>query len=131
MRSYHKAYKKIGKIETSLADKLGVSCCGSVYVSPGVVKHIKKRHSKQLSRSVKENLIGVMQLILSEPEYVGIRKHRDDREALEFIKRIDSTLLLGIEIDEEEGYIYVSTLYPITKGKINNRLYSGRLLKCR
>ena len=35
-----------------------------------------------------------------------------------------------MEVDKDEGYIYVSTLYPITKSKIDNKIYGGKLLSC-
>lgn len=128
MRSYYKAYKKVGKIETSLAEKLGLKLDGGVYISPGVLSHIKRRHNKQLTRGVKDNLVKVIEDILKDPEYVGSRM-KNSGSMIEFIKKVDSFLLLGMEIDNEEGYIYVSTLYPITKSKVENRIFSGKLLK--
>ena len=129
MGSYYKAYKKIGQINTSLAEQLGFSFDGSVYASPGVINHIRKRHGKQLTKRVKSNLLEVMEIIIQEPDYIGVDKRRGTVGALEFIKKIDNTLLLGLEVDLEQKYIYVSTMYPITKGKINNRVFSGRLLR--
>ena len=129
MRSYYKAYKKVGRINASLAEKLGFSFDGSVYASPGVLSHIKKHHGKQLTKMVKDNLINVIESILEKPDYIGVDKKRGKKGALELIKKVDSTLLLGLEVDLDEEYIYVSTLYPITKSKINNRIYSGRIIK--
>lgn len=129
MRSDYKAYKKVGKIDASLADKLGLAYYGNVYISPGVIRHILKRHSKQLSRDVKDNIVNIIEDILKAPDYVGT-KMRDDTVTIDFIKKIDSILLLGMEIDKDEGYIYVSTLYPITKSKINNKIYCGKILSC-
>jgi hypothetical protein len=129
MRSYYKAYKKVGRINTSLAERLGFEFDGSVYASPGVINHIKKRHGKQLTRKVKDNLLQIMEWIIENPDYIGVDERRGRVGALELIKKIDNTLLLGLEVDLEEKYIYVSTLYPITKGKINNRIYSGRVVK--
>lgn len=129
MRSYYKAYKKVGRINTSLAERLGFAFDGSVYASPGVINHIKKRHGKQLTKKVKENLLQIMEGIIENPDYIGVDERRGRVGALELIKKIDNTLLLGLEVDLEERYIYVSTLYPITKGKINNRIYSGRVVK--
>jgi len=129
MGSYYKAYKKIGRIDTSLAERLGFSFDGSVYASPGVINHIRKRHGKQLTKRVKSNLLEVMEIIIQQPDYIGVDKRRGTVGALEFIKKIDNTLLLGLEVDLEQKYIYVSTMYPITKGKINNRVFSGRLLR--
>ena len=37
-------------------------------------------------------------------------------------------MLLGIDIDTENGYIYVSTMYPITDMKINSKVYNGELI---
>ncbi|MDS0524954.1 PBECR2 nuclease fold domain-containing protein [Clostridium sp. SHJSY1] len=129
MRSCYKAYKKVGRINTSLAERLGFAFDGSVYASPGVINHIKKRHGKQLTKKVKENLLQIMEGIIENPDYIGVDERRGLVGALELIKKIDNTLLLGLEVDLEEKYIYVSTLYPITKGKINNRIYSGRMVK--
>ena len=56
-------------------------------------------------------------------------KFYSPKEAVELVKELYIDLLLGIEIDEENGYIYVSTMYPISKRKIKNKLYS--LMKCR
>ncbi|WP_143314845.1 PBECR2 nuclease fold domain-containing protein [Clostridium sp. HBUAS56017] len=129
MRSYYKAYKKVGRINTSLAERLGFAFDGSVYASPGVINHIKKRHGKQLTKRVKENLLQIMEGIIENPDYIGVDERRGSVGALELIKKIDNTILLGLEVDLEEKYIYVSTMYPITKGKVNNRIYSGRIVK--
>ncbi|PRR84132.1 hypothetical protein CLVI_04300 [Clostridium vincentii] len=126
--SYYKAYKKIGQINTSLAEKLGFSFDGNVYASPGVISHIRKRHGKQLTKRVKCNMLETMEKIIQDPDYIGINKRRGQGGALEFIKKVDSTLLLGLEVDLEKKYIYVATMYPITKGKIDNRIFSGRLV---
>ena len=129
MRSYYKAYKKVGQIEGSLAKRLGFAFDGSVYVSPGVINHIKRRHGKQLSRKVKDNLLRVIEDIIDNPDYIGVNTERGGNGSLEFVKKIDNTLLLGLEVDLEEEYIYVATLYPITRSKIDNRLYNGRLME--
>ena len=47
---------------------------------------------------------------------------------IEFIKKAYTNLLLGVEVDEEKQYIYVTTMYPITDRKIENRIYSGKLI---
>ena len=129
MRSYYKTYRKGGRIKASLAGKLGLSFDGSVYASPGVLSHIKKHHGRQLTRRVKDNLLKVIESILEQPDYIGVDRKRGSKGALELIKKVDTTLLLGLEVDLEEEYTYVSTLYPITKSKIDNRIYSGRIIR--
>lgn len=88
MRSYYKAYKKVGRINTSLAERLGFAFDGSVYASPGVINHIKKRHGKQLTKKVKENLLQIMEGIIQNPDYIGVDKRRGRVGALELIKKL-------------------------------------------
>ena len=128
MKKDYKAYRKVGKINLDLARIIGFDFEGNVYASPGVINHIIRHHSKQLTRKVKDNLLSVIETIISDPDYICVDKWRGNISRIEFIKKIDSILLLGLEIDKDEQYIYVATLYPITKGKIEARRYSGRLI---
>ena len=128
MRSYYKAYRKVGRINTSVAEQLGFAFDGCVYASPGVINHIKKHHGKQLTKNVKDNLLKVIENIIEYPDYIGVDRRRGTVGAIEFVKKVDNILLLGLEIDVDEKYIYVATLYPITKSKINSRLFNGRLV---
>ncbi len=128
MRSHYKAYKKVGQINTSVIERLDFPIDGSVYASPGVINHIKRHHGRQLTRKVKENLLQVIGSVIENPDYVGIDKKRGKIGALELIKKVDAMILVGLEIDLEDNYIYVSTLYPITNSKINNKIYSGRII---
>ena len=129
MGKYYREYRKVGKITASLTEKLKYAIQKSVYVSPGVINHIRKYHSRQLSRNVKDNLYRTIESIIAEPDYMGIYRKRNESYDLEFIKKVDGMLLLGLKVDEEQNCIFVTTLYPITKGKIENRLHSGRIVK--
>ena len=71
-----------------------------------------------------------MKDIIDSPDYIGVFKEEDDWIRVEFIKKFDSYILIGIDIREKVDYIYVSTMYPISERKIYNKLYSGKLLKC-
>ncbi|MDU4980148.1 MAG: PBECR2 nuclease fold domain-containing protein [Clostridium celatum] len=101
---------------------------GVIYASPGVLKHIIKRHGRQLDKRTRDGILEWMKKILEEPDYIGIYKNEGGQTAVEFIKRVYTNLLLGVEIDEEQEYIYVTTMYPITDKKIENRIYSGKLI---
>jgi len=129
MESKFCTYKRVGYFRSKMANILGVSYSGVIYASPGVLKHIKNRHGKQLSRKVITNILEVIKKIISEPDYVGIYKISEGKISIEFIKNMDMNILVGIEVDTEENYIYVSTMYPITEGKIKNKLYSGKLIE--
>ncbi len=130
MRRDYKAYKKVGKIKESVSENLELSVPKTVYASPGVINHIKKRHGKQFTKKVKDNIIDIVERIIKDPDYVGIEYDRGNAQAIELVKKIDNIIiLLGLEIDIEGEYIYVATMYPLTMSKLNARIYRGRLVK--
>lgn len=124
-------YKRVGYLKERMAKNLGVKFTGTIYASQGVIKHIKKRHGKHLSKKIVGNLIEFMRYIIEEPDYIGVYKLTENGIHIELIKKIDTNILIGIDIDNERDYIYVSTMYPITEWKINNKLYSGKLIRWR
>lgn len=123
------AYKRVGYFRQQMAEYLGVRYTGTIYASPGVIKHIKKRHGKHLSKKISGDLIQIMKSIVEDPDYIGIYKLTEKETLIELIKKVDTNILMGIEIDEDNDYIYVLTMYPITEAKINNKLYSGKLIE--
>ena len=130
MRREYKAYKKVGKIKISISELLELDLPRIVYTSPGVINHIKKRHGRQFTKKIKDNIVDIIEKVIKEPEYVGLDYRRVAGGSLELIKKIDNIIfLLGLEVDLEEQYIYVATMYPITLSKMNARIYRGRLLK--
>ena len=121
-------YKRVGYLRQKVANELGIEFTGVIYASPGVLRHIIKRHGRQLDRRTRDGILEWMKKILEEPDYIGIYKNKGGQTAVEFIKRVYTNLLLGVELDEEHQYIYVTTMYPITDKKIENRIYSGKLI---
>ena len=128
MESKFCTYKRVGYLRQKVAKELGIEFTGVIYASPGVLKHIIKRHGRQLDRQTRNGILDWMKKILEEPDYVGIYKNEGGQTAVEFIKSVYTNLLLGVELDEENQYIYVTTMYPITDKKIENRIYSGKLI---
>lgn len=122
-------YEIVGEISEKIADLAKINYTGNIYAAPGVVKHIKRRHKDELSDNVLNNLIEVIKVILSSPEYIGTHPKKVG-ESIEFIKEIDENLLVATELDVKEGYLYIASLYPITHSKIKNGLHSGRIKKC-
>ncbi len=100
MESKFCTYKRVGYLRQKVAKELGIEFTGVIYASPGVLKHIIKRHGRQLDRQTRNGIL----------------------------ERVYTNLLLGVELDEENQYIYVTTMYPITDKKIENRIYSGKLI---
>ena len=130
MKREYKAYKKVGKIKISTSELLELDLPRTIYASPGVINHIKKRHGRQFTKKMKDNIIDIIERVIREPEYVGLDYRRGNAGSIELIKKVDNViLLLGLEIDLEEQYIFVATMYPITLSKMNARIYKGRLMK--
>lgn len=124
------AYKRVGYFKNAMALSLGVKFTGTIYASSGVVKHIKKRHGYHLNKRVMDNLFDYMKEIIENPDYIGVFKEGKDYVHVEFIKKFDDYILMGIYIEENIDHITVSTMYPISEKKIYNKLYSGKLFKC-
>lgn len=123
-----KVYKKVGKIDKVLADDVGLDYYGDVYISRGAFNHILKKHGKQFTKNIKENLSIIIERIIGNPDFVGKSKRRGE-SALRIVKKVDAYIMLVLEVDKEEGYMYVATMYPLTKSKLKNSIYSGSLLE--
>jgi hypothetical protein len=121
-------YTYVGSITETVANIKGFKYPGKVYAAPGVIKHIEKNHDDNLSEVVLNDLLGTMKEILNSPDYVGCHPKKAGT-SLELIKWVDDNLLLALKFDITENYIYVATLFPVTESKIENRLYSNRLVK--
>lgn len=121
-------YYTVGQINEDIASLVNFKYTGTIYAAPGVIKHIKKRHKHQLNTDVLNDLISVIENIISLPDYIG---HHPEKEGtgIEFVKRLDDNLLVGVEVDLNDNYIYVATMHPIPQAKIDNRVHSGRLKK--
>ncbi|MBP1888575.1 hypothetical protein J2Z53_000154 [Clostridium moniliforme] len=127
MINKYKNYKKVGSIDKDIADKVGFKFYGNVYASPGVLKHIIKKHGKQLTRNIKDNLKVIIERIIINPDFIGMNKRNSKEGSLELVKKIDAYIMLVLAVDIDKKYIYVSSMYPVTKSKMKNKIYSGSL----
>ncbi|MEG1411747.1 MAG: PBECR2 nuclease fold domain-containing protein [Terrisporobacter sp.] len=121
-------YEVVGFIDKDLANLTNCTYTDEIYAAPGVLKHIKKRHSNELSEDVLLNIIDTIKSILQTPEYIGTHPKKIGT-SIEFVKRIDENILVATELDIKDNYIYVASMYPINQSKIENRLHSGRFKK--
>ena len=128
MESRFCTYKRVGYLKRSITKKLGIEFSGVVYASPGVFNHILKRHKKQFDKKDRDCILRCMKDIINKPDYIGLYKGACGQSAVQFVKKLYMNMLLGIDIDTENGYIYVSTMYPITDMKINSKVYNGELI---
>lgn len=95
--------------------------CRPIYQSTGLHKHISKRHPEVL------HLLSQIPKIIKHPDYIG--KHPDESASLEFVKDIGDDIMVCIKLEPHQNYFYVSSMFKISKGKILNRICSGRLKK--
>jgi len=120
-------YTHVGTITENIANIKNFKYPGEVYAAPGLIKHIQK-HTDKFSEAILNDLFGTMKSILSTPDYVGCDP-KQEGTSLELIKKIDDSILIALQFDITEKYIFVASLYPVTEAKIHNRLYSKRIVK--
>lgn len=92
-----------------------------VYIYPGAVKHINKRHPLVWNQ-YKHHLYDM----ISNPDYIGVNP--SILNSIELYKVLNDTVLLALKLDPS-GYVFVSTLYEVNNAahKIKKRLASGRV----
>ena len=81
---------------------------------------LKRKHYKCLK------YIDYIPDIISDPDYIGINPNENDI-SIEMIKRYSDNVLVGIKLDSDGEYLYVSTMHDIQESKISRRLFSGRI----
>ncbi|MCQ2968870.1 MAG: hypothetical protein MJ191_01885 [Clostridium sp.] len=123
-------YKRVGYLKRRIANMIGIDFTGIIYASPGVLKHINKRHGKQFNTKSNDTIIMWMKDIIKNPDYIGVYTNKRGQTAVQIIKRMYRSILIGIQIDREKN-IYVATMYPISEEKINSKLKSGKLIDIR
>lgn len=94
----------------------------TIYQSPGLIKHIQKRHPECTK------YLQYLDYIISNPDYIGINPNEQD-PSFELVKIFDKQIQIGIKLDAKEDYLYVATLHSITDGKLKHRIKNGRLKK--
>lgn len=114
---------EMGKYNPVFNDILGIDIEEYViYRSKGLPGHmLKSRHAKCLK------YIDYIPDIISNPDYIGVNPNETETTSIELIKRYKDNVLIGIKLDQENEYLYVSTMHDITESKIQRRLYSGRI----
>lgn len=92
------------------------------YIVCGLPAHmLKSKHAKCLK------YIDYIPDIIDNPDYIGINPNENGTESIELIKRYRDNVMIGIKLDKDNDYLYVSTMHDIQESKIERRLHSGRL----
>ncbi len=94
-----------------------------IYRSKGLPAHmVKRKHFKCLK------YIDYIPDIILQPDYIGINPN-ESGTSIELIKKYADNVMIGIKLDANEEYLYVSTMHDVQESKISRRLHSGRLKK--
>ena len=84
---------------------IGIDFTGIIYASPGVLKHINKRHGKQFNTKSNDTIIMWMRDIIEKPDYIGVYTNKRGQTAVQIIKRMYRTILVGVEIERKNIYM--------------------------
>lgn len=114
---------KVGKYNKKFNDILGIDIDEfDIYRSKGLPAHmIKSGHGKCLK------YIDYIPDIIKSPDYIGINPNESRINSIELIKRYGDNVMIGIKLDADHDYLYVSTMHDIQEKKIERRLFSGRI----
>lgn len=115
----------VGKYKPEFNKILGISIeAEEIYRSKGLPTHMLKRsHAKCLK------YIDYIPDIINNPDYIGVNPNENGTESIELIKRYKDNILIGIKLDKDKDYLYVSTMHDVQESKIERRLHSGRIKK--
>ena len=113
---------KVGKYNSKFNEILGIDINNfEIYRSKGLPSHmVKRKHFNCLK------YIDYIPDIILKPDYIGVNPN-ESGISLEFIKRYADNVLIGVKLDTDEEYLYVSTMHDIQESKISRRLHSGRI----
>ena len=113
---------QVGTYNSQFNETLGIDIKElEVYRSKGLLAHmVKRKHYKCLK------YIDYIPDIIKTPDYVGVNPN-EQGISIELIKKYADNILVGIKLDSEGDYLYVSTMHDIQESKISRRLHSGRL----
>ena len=115
---------KVGKYNPKFNEVLGIKIEElEIYRSKGLPSHmVKRKHFKCLK------YIDYIPDIILEPDYLGINPNEQET-IIELVKKYADNVMIGIKLDTDGEYLYVSTMHDIQESKILRRLHSGRLKK--
>jgi hypothetical protein len=114
----------VGKFNVEYNDILGINVEElEIYRSKGLPAHmLKRKHYKCLK------YIDYIPDIISSPDYIGVNPN-EQGTSIELIKRYSDNVMIGIKLDSDGNYLYVSTMHDVQESKIERRLHSGRIKK--
>ena len=87
-----------------------------IYRSKGLPSHMVKRKHFNCLR-----YIDYIPDIILEPDYIGVNPNEQGL-SIELIKRYADNVLIGVKLDAEKEYLYVSTMHDVQEAKNTRRV---------
>ncbi|MGL4363423.1 MAG: PBECR2 nuclease fold domain-containing protein [Cellulosilyticaceae bacterium] len=110
-----------GKIHEEIENLLQIDVNEyEILLYPGVIKHIKKRHTYAFKNYFKKIVE-----IISQPDFIG--RSTENKNRFEFIKKYKDNVLLAMKVNENKQ-IFISSMYIIEGNRIEHRINDGRLI---
>ncbi len=115
----------VGTYKSEFNSILGINIeSKEIYRSKGLPAHmLKSKHANCLK------YIDYIPDIIDNPDYIGTNPNETGTDSIELVKRYKDNVLIGIKLDKDKDYLYVSTMHDVQESKIKRRLHSGRLKK--
>lgn len=115
---------RVGTYNSKFNEILGIELDElTIYRSKGLPTHmVKRKHFNCLK------YIDYIPDIIENPDYIGINPN-EVGISIEIIKQYKDNVMIGVKLDTDGEYFYVSTVHDIQQSKIERRLYSGRIKK--
>ena len=92
-----------------------------IWQYPGFEKHVAKKHQNCIC------YINRIKEIIEKPDYISVNSRIPN--SIELIKRFSDLILLSVNLDIKNGYLYVSSLYDIEDAKLERKRHSGKLFQ--
>ena len=114
----------MGQYSNAMNDLLGIDIAPqTIYRSTGLLIHMIKRKHNNCTQ-----YIDCIPDIICSPDFIGVNPN-ENGPSVEFVKRYDTNVLVGVKLDTYNNYLYVSTMYEVSESKVKRRLHSGRLME--
>ena len=113
---------KVGDYDQHYNELLDINIAGlEIFRSKGLPAHmVKRKHFTCLK------YIDYIPDIIANPDYIGVNPNEEE-QSVEFIKKYSKNVLVGVKLEKNGQYLYVSSMYDVQDSKISRRLYSGRI----
>lgn len=115
---------EVGTLNSKVISLLGLQTNEKkIVIGKDKLKYVEKHKHKFKSEDEFVRHIESLPEIIDNPDYVGLHPNGD---SIEYIKQIDKILLIAVRI-RSQGNLWIKSVFPITKDKLETYKMSGSL----